>query len=36
MKTDISTSSSVAIDAPVDEVWRALTTPELNKHGSPA
>ena len=31
MKTDISTSSSVAIDAPADEVWRALTTPELIK-----
>jgi uncharacterized protein YndB with AHSA1/START domain len=31
MKTDISTSSSVAIDAPVDEAWRALTTPELIK-----
>jgi uncharacterized protein YndB with AHSA1/START domain len=29
MRTDISTSSSVAIDAPVDETWRALTTPEL-------
>src|SRR5918995_3751638 len=31
MKTDISTSSSVAIEAPADEVWRALTTPELIK-----
>ena len=31
MKTDISTSSSVAVDAPADEVWRALTTPELIK-----
>jgi uncharacterized protein YndB with AHSA1/START domain len=31
MKTDISTSSSVAIDVPADEVWRALTTPELIK-----
>jgi uncharacterized protein YndB with AHSA1/START domain len=31
MKTDISTSSSVPIDAPVDEVWRALTTSELIK-----
>ena len=31
MKTDISTSSSVAIDAPVDEVWRAITTPETIK-----
>ena len=31
MKTDISTSSSVSIDAQVDEVWRALTTPELIK-----
>jgi uncharacterized protein YndB with AHSA1/START domain len=28
MKTGISTSSSVWIDATVDEVWRALTTPE--------
>jgi uncharacterized protein YndB with AHSA1/START domain len=31
MKTDISTSNSVSIDAPVDEVWRALTTPKLIK-----
>src|SRR4026208_25315 len=31
MKTDISTSSSVAIDAPADEVWGALTTPDLIK-----
>ena len=31
MKTDISTSSAVAIDAPAEEVWRALTTPELIK-----
>ena len=31
MKTDISTSSSVAIDASVDEVWRAITTPEVIK-----
>lgn len=31
MKTDISTSSSVAIDAPVDEIWRTITTPELIK-----
>ena len=31
MKTDISTSSSVAIDASVDDVWRAITTPELIK-----
>jgi uncharacterized protein YndB with AHSA1/START domain len=31
MKTDISTSTSVVIDAPADEVWRALTTPELIK-----
>ena len=31
MKTDISTSSSVSIDAPLDEVWRALTTPEQIK-----
>jgi uncharacterized protein YndB with AHSA1/START domain len=31
MKTDISTSSSVAIAASVDDVWRAITTPELIK-----
>jgi uncharacterized protein YndB with AHSA1/START domain len=31
MKTDISTSRSVAIDAPADEVWHALTTPKLIK-----
>jgi uncharacterized protein YndB with AHSA1/START domain len=31
MKTDISTSSSVSIDASADEVWRALTTPALIK-----
>lgn len=31
MRTDISTSSSVAIDASVDEVWRAITTPEKIK-----
>jgi uncharacterized protein YndB with AHSA1/START domain len=31
MKTDISTSSSVAIDAPANEVWQALTTPALIK-----
>jgi uncharacterized protein YndB with AHSA1/START domain len=31
MKTDISTSSSVAIDASVDDVWRAITTPEMIK-----
>jgi uncharacterized protein YndB with AHSA1/START domain len=31
MKIDITTSSSVSIDASVDEVWRALTTPELIK-----
>ena len=31
MKTDISTSSSVAIDASVDDVWRAITTPETIK-----
>jgi uncharacterized protein YndB with AHSA1/START domain len=31
MKTDISTSRSVAIDASVDDVWRAITTPELIK-----
>lgn len=26
---DLTTSSSVTIDAPVGEVWRAITTPEL-------
>ena len=31
MKTDISTSSSVAIDASVDDVWRAIMTPETIK-----
>ena len=31
MKTDISTSSSVAIEAPPEEVWKALTTPEQIK-----
>lgn len=31
MKTDISTSSSVAIDASVDDVWQAITTPETIK-----
>jgi uncharacterized protein YndB with AHSA1/START domain len=31
MKTDISTSSSVAINASADEVWQALTTPKLIK-----
>jgi uncharacterized protein YndB with AHSA1/START domain len=29
--TDIRTSSSIAIDAPIDEVWKALTTPEIIK-----
>jgi uncharacterized protein YndB with AHSA1/START domain len=31
MKTDISTSSSVALDASVDDVWGAITTPETIK-----
>lgn len=31
MKADISTSSSVTIDASVDDVWRAITTPETIK-----
>jgi len=28
---DLGTSSSITIDAPVEKVWRALTTPELIK-----
>src|SRR5918996_5056483 len=28
---DISTSTSITIDAPAEEVWKALTTPELIK-----
>jgi uncharacterized protein YndB with AHSA1/START domain len=28
---DISTKSSTTIDAPVEEVWRALTTPDVIK-----
>ena len=28
---DLGTSASVTIDAPIDEVWNALTTPELIK-----
>src|SRR4026207_1458741 len=28
---DLATSASVTIDAPIDEVWNALTTPELIK-----
>ena len=31
MSTDISTSTSVTIDAPVVRVWEALTDPELIK-----
>ena len=27
--SELGTSASVTIDAPVDEVWKALTTPEL-------
>jgi len=29
--SDLGASSSITIDAPVDKVWRALTTPELIK-----
>jgi uncharacterized protein YndB with AHSA1/START domain len=29
--SDISTRSSTTIDAPIEEVWRALTTPDLIK-----
>ena len=28
---DLGTSASVTIDAPIDEVWNALTTPQLIK-----
>jgi uncharacterized protein YndB with AHSA1/START domain len=28
---DLATRASVTIDAPIDEVWNALTTPELIK-----
>jgi uncharacterized protein YndB with AHSA1/START domain len=28
---DITTSTSVSIDAPVEQVWRAITTPDLIK-----
>jgi Uncharacterized conserved protein len=28
---DLATSASVTIDTPIDEVWNALTTPELIK-----
>ena len=31
MPTDISTQASVTIEAPADEVWKALTTPGLIK-----
>ena len=31
MSGDISTQASVTIDAPAEEVWEALTTPELIK-----
>jgi uncharacterized protein YndB with AHSA1/START domain len=31
MPSEISTQASVTIDAPADEVWAALTTPELIK-----
>jgi uncharacterized protein YndB with AHSA1/START domain len=31
LPSDISTQASVTIDAPAEEVWRALTTPELIK-----
>jgi uncharacterized protein YndB with AHSA1/START domain len=29
--TDITTESSTTIDAPIEEVWRALTTPDVFK-----
>ena len=29
--SDLGTSSSITIDAPIEEVWRGLTTPELIK-----
>jgi uncharacterized protein YndB with AHSA1/START domain len=29
--TDLSTTNSITIDAPIEEVWRAVTTPELIK-----
>jgi uncharacterized protein YndB with AHSA1/START domain len=29
MTTDLTTSNEVTIRAPVDDVWRALTTPEI-------
>ena len=29
METDLATSSSITIDAPVEDVWRAITTPEV-------
>ena len=32
MSREISTRASVTIEAPADEVWKALTTPALIKH----
>lgn len=29
--TDLNTTSSTTIDVPIDDVWRAVTTPELIK-----
>jgi uncharacterized protein YndB with AHSA1/START domain len=29
--TDLSATNSILIDAPIEEVWRAVTTPELIK-----
>jgi uncharacterized protein YndB with AHSA1/START domain len=29
--TDLSLTSSITIDAPIEEVWRAVTTPALIK-----
>jgi uncharacterized protein YndB with AHSA1/START domain len=29
--SDLATTNSITIDAPIDDVWKALTTPELIK-----
>jgi len=29
--SDLGASSSITVDAPIEKVWRALTTPELIK-----
>jgi uncharacterized protein YndB with AHSA1/START domain len=31
MTTDLTTRTTVTIDAPIDDVWRAITTPEVIK-----